>query len=191
MDASQIDNCCWVNRQCNTEEDWQRGYAAYKYFQCSASDDIPVQIQGSSTFDALFRSAYRLLKEESPRLYHYGTTGFDRIRQVPHGSDTGLLIHERTFVQAPTNIITNFDPGTPITEGALVEAVGAILHESCHVHMWDAGTATDGWRNELPCLQVELEGYLAVDPDDSHGFIRWIQDFIDNIQNPAYWWWTD
>ena len=184
-----VDNCCRVNRQCHTAEDWDRGWAAFRYFQCSA--DIPMQIEGSSTFVSLFRQAYNRLKELSPRLYHYGITGFDRIRQVGPGNDTGILIHERTFVQAPTNYITSFAPGAPISEGAVVEAVGAILHEACHVHMWDAGTATTGWRNELPCMQAELEGYRAVDPDDTHGFIAWAQDIVINIQNPAYWWWTD
>ena len=72
VDLSQVDNCCFVNLQCQTDQDWEHGYAAYKYYQCST--DIPMKIDGSNTFVALFRSAFNLLKERSPRLYAYGST---------------------------------------------------------------------------------------------------------------------
>ena len=188
VDLSQVDNCCFANLQCQTDQEWEHGYAAYKYYQCST--DIPMKIEGSNTFVALFRSAFNLLKERSPRLYAYGISGLDKIKMIPSGS-SGILIDDRTYVQAPTNYITNFSDGTPITEGAVVEAVGGIIHEACHVHRWDAGLRESGWRNELPCIQVELQAYQAVDPGDRHGFGEWIQGFITNIRNPAYWWWAD
>ena len=32
----KIDNCCFVNRQCNTDEEWTNGYWAYQNSQCGA-----------------------------------------------------------------------------------------------------------------------------------------------------------
>ncbi|MCY4069746.1 MAG: SH3 domain-containing protein [Chloroflexi bacterium] len=34
--ASYIDNCCFVDRQCNTEQDWESGYWAFQHGQCAA-----------------------------------------------------------------------------------------------------------------------------------------------------------
>ena len=35
--ATDIDNCCFVNRQCATDQEWVDGYHAYQRNQCSAS----------------------------------------------------------------------------------------------------------------------------------------------------------
>ena len=39
--SSQIDNCCFVDRQCNTDQEWTDGYWAYQNGQCTA----PTQVQ--------------------------------------------------------------------------------------------------------------------------------------------------
>ena len=181
VNLDDIDNCCRYNRQCNNALDWERGFAAYQFFRCST--DIPMQIQGSPIFVSLYRAAYNLLKEISPRLYHYGITGFSRITEN-NNDEAGFYAHSNTYTQDIDNI-------TQISEYDVVYAIGGILHEACHAHALKNNTHTSGWRNELPCIQVEQEGYRAADPDDSYGLVAWIQDLIDNIQNPAYWWWTD
>ncbi|MCY4019942.1 MAG: hypothetical protein OXG39_11095 [Chloroflexi bacterium] len=43
--SSQTDNCCSVDRQCDTDEQWIRGYWAFQNNQCAA----PSQQQSSST----------------------------------------------------------------------------------------------------------------------------------------------
>ena len=174
-----IDNCCQAGWQCETEQDWQHGWAAYKYYQCS--DEIPMRIQGSSTFVRLMREAFNLLKRKSPRLYNYGITGVNMIRQGPANEGTGFYDDGKILEHG-------FD-GNSYGEYDVVYAVGAIAHEACHGHQLEDGTATSGWRNELPCMQVELEAYQAVDPTDRHGLIAWAQDIITNIRNPSYWWW--
>ncbi len=174
-----IDNCCRAGWHCESDLDWQRGWSAYQLFQCS--DDIPMRIDGSATFVNLVREAYNRLKRTSPRLYIYGITGFSSIREDPADGDTGYFDQSNTFVQA-------FGRGS-YTEYDVVTVVGGIAHEACHAHKLADGTATSGWRNELPCMQKELESYHAVDPTDRHGYIAWAQDIVDNIQNPEYWWW--
>ena len=34
--AAQVDNCCFVDRQCNSDKDWVKGYHAYQNGQCAA-----------------------------------------------------------------------------------------------------------------------------------------------------------
>ena len=174
-----VDNCCRAGWQCQTELDWQRGWSAYQLFQCS--DDIPMRIDGSGTFVNLVREAYTRLKRTSPRLYIYGITGFSSIREAPADGDVGYFDDSNTFQQP-------FGRNS-YSEDDVINVVGGIAHEACHAHKLRDGTATSGWRNELPCLQKELEAYHAVDPTDYYGYIVWIQDIIDNIENPAYWWW--
>lgn len=40
---SDIDNCCFVNRHCQSEQDWVDGYWAHQRNECPASDQTPQQ----------------------------------------------------------------------------------------------------------------------------------------------------
>ena len=71
----------------------------------------------------------------------------------------------------------------------VVDMVGALAHEACHVHQWNDGTATVGWRNEIGCLHAQLAASKAVDPIDRQS--PWLNNLIANIENPDYWWWND
>ena len=39
--AADIDNCCFVNRQCQTTQEWTDGYWAYQHGQCPAQPQSP------------------------------------------------------------------------------------------------------------------------------------------------------
>lgn len=43
--ARQIDNCCFVDRQCNTDQDWNDGYWAFQNGQCAAPAQTQPQTQ--------------------------------------------------------------------------------------------------------------------------------------------------
>lgn len=43
--ASDIDNCCYVDRQCNTDLEWIGGWHAYQAGQCSAPSRAPASSQ--------------------------------------------------------------------------------------------------------------------------------------------------
>ncbi|MCY4538646.1 MAG: SH3 domain-containing protein [Chloroflexi bacterium] len=47
---AQVDNCCFVDRQCNTEQDWTDGYWAFQNGQCAApaQSQTPAQPASSS-----------------------------------------------------------------------------------------------------------------------------------------------
>ena len=41
--TSQIDNCCFVDRQCNSDAEWTSGYRAFQNNQCPAPFTIPAR----------------------------------------------------------------------------------------------------------------------------------------------------
>ncbi len=48
----QVDNCCFVDRQCNTDEEWTNGYWAYQNNQCGAPGQSQPQSSAQSTSSA-------------------------------------------------------------------------------------------------------------------------------------------
>ncbi|MCY3945132.1 MAG: hypothetical protein OXF44_02465 [Anaerolineaceae bacterium] len=46
---SQIDNCCFVDRQCRVDADWVSGYWAFQNGQCAAPLQPGLQLPGTST----------------------------------------------------------------------------------------------------------------------------------------------
>ena len=54
--AAPVDNCCFVDRQCDSEQDWQAGYWAFQKDQCAApvqrqsgaSSQVPAQSSGAA-----------------------------------------------------------------------------------------------------------------------------------------------
>ena len=175
-----VDNCCWVNRVCSTQEDWDQGWAAYKYYACST--DIPMTIKGSSNFVALTRAGFQLLKDKAPRWYAHGISGLRLIAMEAPDAGIGFYPHNLSMGYG-------YDGDKTPSEYDIVEMAGSIAHEACHGHAWINNTQTDGWRNELPCMQAELAVYRKVDPQDRFGFIAWAQHIVDNIRDPAIWWW--
>ena len=53
--AAQIDNCCFVDRQCHSDQEWVNGYHAYQNGQCAAptgsQTGTPAQTQASAQID--------------------------------------------------------------------------------------------------------------------------------------------
>ena len=42
--AVNIDNCCFVDRQCNSDQDWTNGYWAFQNGQCAAPEQTQTQV---------------------------------------------------------------------------------------------------------------------------------------------------
>ena len=190
-----VDNCCQVDRQCNTENEWTSGYWAFQNNHCSAAFQAQilsrhpgVRIEGPPAFVSLIEQALDLLRDRAPYWYNYSVGGLHTIKMITEGS-SGIFIHSKTFGINPPDYIKDYSPGKVIREWDVIDTVGGIVHEACHAHRWDAGLAEEGWRNELPCVQMQLESTEAVDPSNRQS--PWLRNLIANIQNPDYWWWTD
>ena len=175
--ASEIDNCCQVDWFCNEDEDWQRGFFAYLSNQCKWGG---VKVEGSANFVAMIDNAFELLRTRAPNWRRYVITGLNAIQQIPRGGGSGIHPDTRRYVEA--------DFGhDPFTESDVIAMVGNMVHEACHMHQWDEGVATTGWRNEIRCVQEQLAASVATDPLDRNG--SWLRNLIANIENPDYWWW--
>ena len=181
-DSSQIDNCCFLDWQCNTDEEWARGYIAFHIDHC----DVPAGliIEGPANFLAKMKEVLRFLENRAPEWYAYALSGLDKIRETSEVNVVGVYVNTRTWVMPPSHALRLSNK-----ESSLISLAGEMVHEACHVHYWEAGLSVEGWENELPCIQRQLEVTEAVDPRDR--FSPWLRDIIANLENPEYWWWAD
>ena len=216
--ASNVDNCCFVDRQCNSDQEWTEGYWAYQNGQCSTpSQTLPsaqvdnccntgwqcgsdpdreaghnasqtnqciapaVQFAGSPGFVAHYRKAFELLRTRAPQWYWYAVSGLDKIIQDRSRNSVGVLLHER-------GVVSHYGDELPATGDPHIGWLARqLVHEACHVHMWEAGIWYDeGWRNELPCHEVDLQALQRVDPNSR--YIPYILTIIDNYRNHRTWW---
>ena len=54
---AQVDNCCFVDRQCHSEPDWISGWHAYQNNQCAATGQAQTVASPSSASGVLLRTA--------------------------------------------------------------------------------------------------------------------------------------
>ena len=183
---ANVDNCCFVDRHCDADHEWTQGFWDYQNHQCGApgSHAGAVEVQGSAGFAHMVEGAFQLLQQWAPEWYTYVVTALPRVRQDPGSPDTGIYIESRTF-----GVGSNVQTHDEVSFGDIVNMVGMLAHEACHVHQWWDGTATDGWRNEIGCLHAQLAASTSVDPNDRES--SWLNYLIANIEDPAVWWWTD
>lgn len=181
-----VDNCCFVDRQCRTDHEWTQGFWDFQNHQCGApgSHARAVQVEGSAGFIHMVDRAFQLLQEWAPEWYTYVVSALSKVRQDPGSPSSGIYIDSRTY-----GVGTNIQTIAEVSSYNVVDMVGGLAHEACHVHQWWDGTATAGWRNEIGCLHAQLAATEAVDPLDRQS--PWLRDLIANIENPEYWWWTD
>ena len=55
--ASDIDNCCYVDRQCHSNQDWINGWHAYQNGQCQAPAQSPAPAPAQRASGVLLRTA--------------------------------------------------------------------------------------------------------------------------------------
>ena len=164
-EPSDIDNCCFVNRQCATDQEWVDGYWAYQRNECPAqprpgTSSAPVaghaiSIQGSPLFINHISEALNLLRTRSPKWYNYVISGANAIVQdngIFGGGLAGLLT--RTVLLPPYGyLITTSDDDFNVANVA-----STLVHEACHIHRHDAGHPYTPYTNiaeELVCIEQE------------------------------------
>ncbi len=162
--SPSIDNCCFVNRQCQTDQEWVDGYWAYQRNECggpapSAPDaEMPVKIEGSRYFVSLMRSAFDLLKQKSPYYYNYAISGLDRIVQTRQDGDPGQFGGEVLCEGERTYYSDRWDRFIFEFHRDLVYEAAIIVHEACHCHLGDVG--------EVPCYEQQMLAAYEIDPDN-------------------------
>ena len=192
----QIDNCCFVDRQCSSDQEWVNGYWAFQRNLCAApgpSEPIvdqadrvrgALRIEGSARFLERVNAALDLLRARAPEWYAYTVTGYDWILQVPEG----------TIVRHPTDVrVWLFGQDFPFL-GDLIWFAGILVHEACHMHQQRAGLASGagtGWKSglvgERECLTRQIEALEVVRP--GHSSLPGLRHLLANIDKPEYQWW--
>lgn len=172
---SEVNNCCHIGWDCQTEDEWKHGYEAYQNNRC---ENPGVAVIGSDRFKAVILEALRQLKNRSSYWYIYTIDGLDNIRET---SSSGIWVSSRTADvtwSANSYAISSADIGT---------VAALLVHEACHVHRGRAGLQSGGLVGERDCLQKEIQvlDLLGTSPGRRH----WLQEVLDNINNRSYQWW--
>ena len=173
-EPSQVNNCCFVGWVCNTDAEWSAGFHAFQQNRCTHTW---VEIIGPPHFLSQVQSTLDRIESGAPHWYQYAaSSGLRRIEYTADGGFGGFA--DRTMTMYSSGI--NDNP---------MYFLSAIVHETCHAAMWTAGLAVQGWRNEAPCVQAQIDVISTIDPRD--GNLWGLRHLMANIENPEYWWWTD
>ena len=156
-------NCCQLNWQCNSDQDWAAGGRAFKNnFQCGLPGEV-ISIVGDPDFIDFYAQRLEELRNRLPQRYSYVLSGLDKIQQAApdllggHVDDAGRIL---------------FMPWSgPLTDGWDTRRSAILVHEACHIHRFRAGHPPprscgdrEGWiREETPCREMELQVLIALD----------------------------
>ena len=174
---SHVDNCCFVDRQCQSDAEWTSGYWAFQNGQCtagarSAASTSPAGlwassertlsrpiIEGSEWFVYGINSTLDLMQRSAPEWYNFVLNAADRIVEV-FTAPTPTYPHANTL---------NWGDGASRTIGVgagslscyvgrlcRVSLAGILAHEAAHIHEHYLGA-------------LIYPEYAATDPHDSPG----------------------
>lgn len=170
---SDIDNCCFVDRQCQTDQEWVDGYWAYQRNECPAPPPLgtstvsgashAIRIEGSHLFTGFITEALNRLRASSQKWYDYLISSADLIREDPNTGSGAARLGQRIILIAPYGQkITSSDMYTN-----LVRVMETLVHEACHHHRYEAGfeySPHTEITEELACVQKANEMRRDVDP---------------------------
>ena len=183
-----VDNCCQVNMQCAGDEDWRRGWAAYKHYQCRADvpvlrADVPVLINGGAGFREQILEAFLMLQRAASYWYDYTIRELNKVQQT--GS------YANTYVDVDTKVFyLHYDDPWPTGRTRrehIVFTASILAHEACHVHRYEAGLEHAGLVGERACTERQLEAHIAMDPHDPRADEH--RKTLATIHDPSTWWW--
>ncbi len=168
---SDIDNCCFVNRNCQTDQEWVDGYWAYQRSECPAPAQLQISsphwsthgisIEGSDLFFSLMKNALDYLQARSQKWYAYIVSVVDRIIEKDDPTFFGAaLTAQRTVLLTAYRHLVNVG----ILESDIQNMLTTLAHEACHIHRYEAGfeyVVDPGLdydkSEEFVCNQVECE----------------------------------
>ena len=176
-DAEQVDNCCFIGWLCQSDDDWSRGYRAYHSNQCAHPG---LAIEGPEGFVELIHRALDVMRERSPDWYGYVISGLEKALFDPAAPRSAVESWTGTW-RVPPDRVARY--------GELIEVVGTLTHEACHVHRHRSGQASGGLVGERACVEAQLAATLAIYPSSYSYYHNWLRNLIANIENLEYQWW--
>ncbi|MCY3780035.1 MAG: SH3 domain-containing protein [Chloroflexi bacterium] len=181
-----LDNCCQLTWQCNSEQDWAKGYSTHlrntpdKHDHCALRGLI--SILGDPAFINHYERALDLLKTRAPQLYDYVLNGLDKIEQRLHTGHVSPAIRA-FFTGWHDSWLGQLEESEAIYDAAV------LVHEACHVHRNDALLEAGGLVGERACLTEQIAALEIMSP--GHPSLPGLRHVLANIDNPEYQWWHD
>lgn len=159
---SNIDNCCFVNRQCHNDREWVEGYWAYQRNECPAQPQPglspapisghPITINGCFLFVDIINEALNRLRDRAPHWYDYVITNLYRVNErIPggggHGGRPGVC-GLRPYSMNPYLV----------HEQNVLSYVSSLVHYACHSAYRYAGRPYNGYtkvNEEADCVRMD------------------------------------
>ncbi len=160
---AQIDNCCYIDRQCHSETDWNRGYQAFQNNLCSAasapgSRNLPV-IEGDASFRAQVIRAFEFLQGNSPKWFDYIFAKIHKIVGVHFGPEQDAHFGGEIvgMVNSGDRVVKISIKHAQRARNDLPLLISTFVHEACHLHQFDSGRYS--YWDWISPIEVEQECY--------------------------------
>ncbi len=158
--SSEVDNCCFVDRQCQSDEEWENGYWAYRNNQCPAPSQLAAAvvpagpwlpsertltrpiIEGSEWFVYGIGSTLDLMQQSAPEWYNYVLNAADKIVEsfnpatpdYPHANTGNWANGASRTIGVGAGSLSCY-----VGKLCRVSIAGILGHEACHIHEHLAG----------------------------------------------------
>ena len=173
-----VDNCCFLNMQCHSDQDYVSGYERFKYNLCHVSSvEGGIKIEGSGAFRGRIKEALQMLLDRVPRWYVYVTSGsgLHVIRERP---GRAASVTSRIGVMKVDAFYY-----------AVFDLAAVIVHEACHAHRYSDGLESGGYHGERDCTEKEVEVLRVLGPGSPQlQHELWL---LDNMHKTENQWWHD
>ena len=171
--SESVDNCCFVDRQCRTDQEWTDGYWAYQHGQCPSQQTQRTRQRHSSHahigitemspgFITLVNRGFELLETRAPQWYAYTVDAITEVNE--HQDSPYSYVYPRTGVA-----YFNFSPYSddPYNSDYSVAMAEFLVHEACHVYQHREGRmnlSCEMVYDEFECVDKQLQASLLIDP---------------------------
>jgi len=198
-----VDNCCFVDRHCQSDQDWDDGYWAFQNGLCAAPGQVQgnvdqnvdqieymrnaLRIEGSERFLNEVNSALDLLKARAPHWYAYTVAGYDWILEVP----------DLVWISHPPDVSVWLFPPDFGYYGNTIGFAGVLVHEACHLYQRQAYlqlgappellAMVEGLEAERECFAKEIEAVEDIAPN--YYGLPSMRNTLANIDKEEYQWW--
>ncbi|MCY4540187.1 MAG: hypothetical protein OXE52_18380 [Chloroflexi bacterium] len=190
--ADDIDNCCFVDRQCNSDQDWINGWHAYENNQCSApaQSGAPTSSQPTGGTPAQIDNCCFVDRQcSSDQEWAAGYYAFQNNQcRAPGQSPASATSQSASGVilRTASGVVIGYRNGRGIlpTTAPNVQH-GVIRSNCCHSqNTWQCNSDQDqaeGYRAYQTNLHCSLPGLISIvgDPD----FVTYYEQRLDLLKN--------
>ena len=175
-------NCCELTWQCNSDQDWAKGFESMQKQNHRCALPGLISIVGAPVFVDHYERALDLLKNKAPQLYDYVLNGLDKIEGLSYREWSNVSPGLRIFFVA-------WRDGRPahVGRGAILQEAAVLVHEACHVHRYDAGLVPGELVGERACLTEQIAALEVMSPGDPS--LPGMRHTLANIDKIEYQWW--